>query len=193
MAYYPKTRSGLARRFCGSPYAEGAVQFVYLLSSCGYVKVGRAKNIDLRIRQLQGGCPEEIVPVVAFGPVDKRLANSIEREIHARMALRRSYGEWFSCDIEPAVALLTLIGSSCIGAGFFVFGNEHDAVVRKCLSRESRCRGGEDAEESQQEVHKLISCFQNGKGFLARRKNRVGDHMPEPLDKNGNFVSKVLM
>jgi hypothetical protein len=193
MAYYPKTRGGIARRLGCGRIAAGDTQFVYLLSSCGYVKVGRAKNIDLRIRQLQGGCPEEIVPVVAFGPVDKRLANSIEREIHARMALRRSYGEWFSCDIEPAVALLALIGSSCIGAGFFVFGNEHDVVVSECLSRESRCRGGEDAEASQQEVHELLSCFQNGKGVLVRRKNRVGEHMPEPLDENGNFVSKVLM
>jgi hypothetical protein len=192
--YFPTTRSGASRKVlrnarrlglrlddlvaaAGGAAAAGG-QFTYILHACGKVKVGRASNIDARIRQIQCGCPEMIEPVVACGPVDKKIAASLETELHRRMGFLRSYGEWFACTTEQATALLAAIAFSFVGSRFYHFGNDHSFTVLACCERESACRSGRGAEKeaARHDADRVLSVFQAGHGSPVRRKSNLKRH-----------------
>lgn len=72
---------------------EDSAMFVYFVQSHdGYIKIGRASNVERRITELQSGQPHPLrILLVLSGKA------SLEFELHARFAhLRvRDNGEWF--------------------------------------------------------------------------------------------------
>lgn len=82
-----------AKPLPGIPTTPG----VYALQCVpGLVKIGRARNIAQRMRELQTGCPYELklLAVLSRDPND-------EAAFHRRFARDRRHGEWFI--LSPAV------------------------------------------------------------------------------------------
>jgi len=72
-------------------------QGLYILSIPGnYWKIGRAFDVEPRIKLLQCGCPEKI-SLYAFLDVAYHdiSASEIEHQLHKRLCLYRTSGEWF--------------------------------------------------------------------------------------------------
>lgn len=154
--------------------AQAGEQYVYIMAAGDFVKVGRARNITQRISQIQCGCPLEIVPVVMFGSFREKDAGSIERDLHQRMASHKSYGEWFLCDPENAVALLVIRSVSFPGTRHFVFDNKYEEMVLARIAAEAICRDKRHPKhcDAIAEVDRLVSIFRAGKVPKVRRKLR---------------------
>jgi hypothetical protein len=149
---------------------NGNAQFVYIFRAGRKVKVGRAGDIARRVAALQGGCPHKITPVLAVGPFDSPIASSIERESHRRMRNKRAQGEWFSCSVEQATAVLVLNCMMYVSARFHIFDTPHASTIRNCIDREREARGAPASDKTRQaceEVSRLLSCFEETKMKLA--------------------------
>jgi hypothetical protein len=68
-------------------------QYVYLLKSGEYYKIGSTKNIPNRIKQLQTGSPHPVT-LVDFSVCALTKIN--EQEIHEHFSHCRMHGEWFA-------------------------------------------------------------------------------------------------
>jgi len=151
-------------------------QFVYVLSAGGFVKIGRAGDVFLRIKQLQCGCPSKISPIVAVGKLPEGVARDVERAVHGRLSRARSHGEWFSCTAEQAVSLLAVYGMALVGANFLTFDPDGHELVSLCLQRESRCRNysNPDAQATaEREVKSILSQFPSLEEEMAEAVNRL--------------------
>ena len=81
---------------------------VYVITDgSGYVKIGVAKNVEERMRQLQTGNPHELKIIKTFDVDDDLKAESM---LHRHFSDRRAkepiwthFTEWFSADILPEV------------------------------------------------------------------------------------------
>jgi hypothetical protein len=67
--------------------------FVYIIGCHGYVKVGIAKNVAVRVCGLQVGCPYELKLLLSF-PTNHMERD--ERRIHEMWKRYEVRGEWFS-------------------------------------------------------------------------------------------------
>lgn len=76
--------------------------FVYFIGAEGlsYVKIGFARDLAHRLRELQCASPHELVVLVSF-PGTLRT----ERELHARWAAMRHRGEWYRLEGDLASLL----------------------------------------------------------------------------------------
>lgn len=85
--------------------AQCAESFVYFIRSGehGLIKIGRALDVEARLRSLQTGSGEVLRLLLAIPPGGPR-----EDELHARFAEHRRHGEWF----DPAPELLAFIEES---------------------------------------------------------------------------------
>ena len=88
------------------------VYFVQALDG-GPIKVGVAKDVQRRIKELQCACP---VPLRLLGIVEKGGLRK-ERELHQRFAASRLHGEWFeeSHEILACISELREDGDLPIG------------------------------------------------------------------------------
>ena len=69
-------------------------RFVYLIKATnGLIKIGIAKNVAQRLRQLDNMSP---VPLELLHTIETKNARELEGELHERFALKRVRGEWFS-------------------------------------------------------------------------------------------------
>ena len=68
------------------------MQYLYLLESDGYFKIGIANDVQSRIAQLSTGNPHAIGLVSCYGFQN---AEIVERAIHQRFDGERQRGEWF--------------------------------------------------------------------------------------------------
>jgi hypothetical protein len=66
--------------------------YVYALRSLGMVKVGFAKSVKIRVRQLQTGCPGEIEILAAHRV---KYPRTVETLWHSRLRRYHVRGEWF--------------------------------------------------------------------------------------------------
>ena len=73
-------------------------------NGCSPIKIGVAKNIEVRKRNLQTGNPLELRLLGWIVDVD---SFQLERHLHQHFEATRVRGEWFS--IEPADILLILM------------------------------------------------------------------------------------
>lgn len=106
---------------------------VYLIgedeNGCSPVKIGVAKNIEVRQRNLQTGNP---LLLRILGWIETPDAFQLERELHDQFAATRVRGEWF--DIEPADILPVLMRAGSDGfvaknaEAFQIVGYDRDAV-----------------------------------------------------------------
>ncbi|MBN2971021.1 GIY-YIG nuclease family protein [Roseomonas aeriglobus] len=94
-----------------------------------FTKIGRARNIEKRRRDLQTGNP---VALAVVGWINAADDHALERALHAHFATRRLSGEWFA--IEPADALPMLSRAGVDGYvakntdAFEITGYDRDAV-----------------------------------------------------------------
>jgi DNA-binding XRE family transcriptional regulator len=76
--------------------------FIYALRAVGtpYVKIGSAKDVEVRRKQLQTGQPWalEIVATIFVGAEYR----SIEYQIHTMLAAHQQSGEWFDVPMDAA-------------------------------------------------------------------------------------------
>ena len=77
---------------------EGCVYFV--LMGSGVIKIGHTVNLDVRLKNLQGGCADAI-ELIAVIPGGRRL----ERELHDIFRDERLRGEFFSTDVLDRLAV----------------------------------------------------------------------------------------
>lgn len=84
-------------------------KYVYLIrdSWMNLVKIGVTKNISSRFRELQNGCPQELVIV---GLIHNESANKIERQLHKRFASKNYRGEWFELTEADVDSILEQYG-----------------------------------------------------------------------------------
>jgi hypothetical protein len=67
--------------------------FVYFISGADRIKIGLARNVDLRLAGLQTGSPVALEILLSI-PGDL----SIEHGLHTRFAALRTHGEWFRAE-----------------------------------------------------------------------------------------------
>jgi len=61
------------------------------------MKIGRAADVEARLRQLQTGCPAELKIMARIKCRDVAHAVQVERAAHSTFAKHRIRGEWFRC------------------------------------------------------------------------------------------------
>lgn len=79
--------------------------FIYVIAGdpAGPVKIGFSNDPHKRLRQLQTGYPGRLTLHYTEAFPEPR-ARLMERIIHKTIAPRRVKGEWFSIDVETAIA-----------------------------------------------------------------------------------------
>lgn len=73
---------------------------VYLLRTNNRYKIGIAKNVNQRIKQLQTGNSEEIKLIETF---ESEYANKIEKALHNKYSYVKKTGEWFTLSVSEEV------------------------------------------------------------------------------------------
>jgi len=71
----------------------------------GPVKIGVAKDVEQRIKELQTGCPDDLRLI-------GRIQGNFESELHQRFSQFRVRGEWFNSDIR-LLAFIVEHAESC--------------------------------------------------------------------------------
>jgi hypothetical protein len=80
-------RERLTPRVSEISSGRGWVYFVQ--APCGSIKIGRARNVEFRIRELQCANPQKLTLLAVA------LDGNREAEYHRRFAEHRMQGEWF--------------------------------------------------------------------------------------------------
>jgi len=63
-----------------------------------FAKIGVARDIESRIKQLQTGCPFKIGTAFGVKFDDEKLAYRVEAAIHKILESNNTHGEWFMYD-----------------------------------------------------------------------------------------------
>lgn len=85
-------------------------ELVYFVEAetIGLIKIGRASDMDERMRALRIGSPDKLT---LLGVVRRANAAALESQLHARFAADRHHGEWFN----PSDALFDYIEEHALG------------------------------------------------------------------------------
>lgn len=93
------------------------------------VKIGRARNIEKRRKQLQTGNPRKLLLLGWIRTADDV---SVERALHQKFSSRRANGEWFDLDPAEVLPILSQFGIDGFAAtsadAFEIVGNSRDGV-----------------------------------------------------------------
>jgi hypothetical protein len=81
-------------------------QVIYILESGGYVKIGKTRDLEYRVKQLQVGNPIEIRVLCAAEVPD---AASVEREVLDAARMCHERGEWHFVTVGELADLIDLI------------------------------------------------------------------------------------
>jgi len=86
-------------------------RLVYLIreSFLGLIKIGVARNLDSRFRDLQNSCPQKLTVV---GCVESPDALKLERRLHRRFEKQNYRGEWFDLSTSDVAEILAEFGES---------------------------------------------------------------------------------
>jgi Meiotically Up-regulated Gene 113 (MUG113) protein len=88
---------------------------IYLIGAAGLsaVKIGSARNPQLRLQQLQVGSPVPLAILWTYpflqSSGEEKEGMSLEKALHHRFAGRRLHGEWFDLSPDPVAATRTAI------------------------------------------------------------------------------------
>lgn len=91
------------------------MQYIYIIKSENYYKIGTTRDVEARMKLLQTGNPHklEVIKIFQFG--DNYSAFQIEQLAHKVFGHKRFYGEWFvldESDVEKLEVLLPRWGES---------------------------------------------------------------------------------
>lgn len=92
------------------------------------VKIGSARNVDARVKELQIGCPAKLnVYLTVDAGFD--VARSIEMRAHGILKEHRLHGEWFDVDVEQAKAAIIKASESVMPDEIRIRLNDDDPLV----------------------------------------------------------------
>jgi hypothetical protein len=94
--------------------------YVYVIvDPSGYCKVGKADNVNSRLRGLQTGNPRKLKVYYKHPCKNKYRAQMLEQLTHANLKESRAIGEWFSCTPSEAKAAIRRVANEYkrVGAG----------------------------------------------------------------------------
>ena len=78
-------------------------KFIYVIAfNNKFSKIGVASDVGRRREHLQTGCPFELKVLTTFLLKNSKIAFEMEAEIHSRLAIFQTSGEWF--EIPPTEA-----------------------------------------------------------------------------------------
>lgn len=60
------------------------------------VKIGVAKNPEVRLAELQIGNPRKLILLTQIGPVSQKRAYHLEKQLHRKLKRHKLRGEWFT-------------------------------------------------------------------------------------------------
>ena len=82
----------------GPVFTRDQAVYVLHVPALGYFKVGRAKEPEWRVGELQCGCPEKL-ELLGSSQIDESGLSAVrfETSMHKALASYRSHGEWFAC------------------------------------------------------------------------------------------------
>lgn len=85
----------------GSPIAKGSA-FVYFVfnADSNAIKIGKARDLEKRLRSLQTVSPSKLKLLKATHVTDEKEANLLESSLHRQFAYLRITGEWFKAESE---------------------------------------------------------------------------------------------
>jgi Meiotically Up-regulated Gene 113 (MUG113) protein/uncharacterized protein DUF4224 len=86
---------------------EPLLQCIYAIAAGSLIKVGVAKDVDKRWRNLRIG--NRAIEPVLYATKPLRNALRIEKLVHRDLARYRVGGEWFQCDRSIAIAVVKRI------------------------------------------------------------------------------------
>lgn len=84
------------------------MSYVYFVSCRGYLKIGVAKNVRQRMRELQTGNPFEL-KLEGAAIVDSIAAFGVETALHDGLRNRAALGEWFSISFAEAMDMFPFV------------------------------------------------------------------------------------
>jgi hypothetical protein len=102
------------KRVKPSPNApEGGVK-VYIMEETpgGFLKVGTARDVSARRRELQVGNPRPLRVYFTLKFEDRRAAEAVEVGAHKLLHNCRQKGEWFACNLDTAKAAIIRAASN---------------------------------------------------------------------------------
>ncbi len=79
--------------------------FVYLLETNGVYKIGKAKDVEVRVKSLQTGTPTELKLVHKIETNDY---SRLEKFLHDSLDYRRVRGEWFELSEKEVAKICTI-------------------------------------------------------------------------------------
>ena len=84
-------------------------RYVYLIRDGwrGLIKIGVARNVEKRFRDLQNSCPQRLVIV---GIIHSESAMKLERKLHMQFADKHYRGEWFELTDSDISSVLERYG-----------------------------------------------------------------------------------
>ena len=85
-------------------------QYIYLITDCRHYKLGIAKNVEKRKRQLQTGTPNKLVIEACYPVIDARKK---EKYLHTKYASKKRQGEWFSLDGNDVYEIKRYLNEIC--------------------------------------------------------------------------------
>lgn len=89
--------------------SDGQDGFVYVIGRTGCYKIGKAINVQARLKQLQSGSSFGLRILREWSTDD---AYKLEKSIHRVLASKRRHGEWFSVSLKDIDAAFSEISSS---------------------------------------------------------------------------------
>jgi hypothetical protein len=86
----------------------GSVYIINSINSATLYKIGSTRRrLDARIKELQTGCPDELMLVHSISTTHPE---KLEKEIHSRYAHKRLKGEWFELEKEDLELIKDIYG-----------------------------------------------------------------------------------
>lgn len=71
------------------------MSYIYIISDGEYIKIGKANDVEKRIKELQTGNPKEL-KIIRTIECDEIFATRIECELHKILDKHKIRGEWYS-------------------------------------------------------------------------------------------------
>jgi len=71
--------------------------YVYFIQSGNkHIKIGHTNNLQHRLENMQVGNPHQLYLRASFGPMSKKMAEAVEKDLHAYFRSFHVRGEWFT-------------------------------------------------------------------------------------------------
>lgn len=78
---------------------------VYFISDGEFIKIGKANNVERRMKELQTGNPKKLEILKIIKCSNEQEAYELERFLHSILHSVQSFGEWFHLSMKEGVKI----------------------------------------------------------------------------------------